>query len=226
MDKAQILARDAVLKALKQTGLKPAQLAKRAGLAPSTLTRFLRATENNAASVKFTLSARSLQAIAEIVQQFETPSNAVRAVDAPAPPTIGPVSRDVPVLGWGECGEDGACQIYPDNVIDYVDRPARLIGTANVFALYLVGESMEPWASSGQIIYVSRDRPVSPGDYVLAEIWDDQPGQGPRALVKRLVRRTRSHIELEQYNPKKIITIPVTAKLYRVYGPWELAGIA
>jgi phage repressor protein C with HTH and peptisase S24 domain len=227
MDDVQKSAVTELRAALEILGVKPAQLAKMAGVAPSTITRPLKA---GGAEVKHAVSLRTLHAVRALVTAAgndESQSNAVLApTSTPAPAFAnGIIVRDIPVLGGAQGGEEGAYQAFPENIIDYAERPYPLRGAKNVFAIYVVGDSMDPWAQSGDLIYVSRDRPVTPGCFVLAEVASIKKGDGPRSLVKRLVRRTAAHIELEQFNPRKIIKIAAGSKLYRVYDFKELAGL-
>ena len=69
MDKVQLLARAWLLEAMEKTNLKASQLAREAGVAPSTLTRFLNATSDpDAIGIKYALSTRTLQAIADVAK--------------------------------------------------------------------------------------------------------------------------------------------------------------
>jgi len=208
--------------------MKLSAVAKAIGVPPSTLNKIMDSTHKHA------LSATTLAKLGEFRKALSQPPSDKGSVPSSGqlphsvlqPPLSTPVARDIPVLGTAQCGEDGVWQLHADNVIDYAERPPRLAAARNVFAVYVVGDSMEPWADAGQIIYVNRDRPIAPRDFVLAEVMGEKPGDPPKCFVKRLVRRTNGHIELEQFNPRKTITLPADrTRLYRIYTPWELAWL-
>lgn len=116
-------------------------------------------------------------------------------------PQLGTADR-LPVLGLAECGPDGWA-LWNGEVVDYVARPSNLAGVASAYAVFVVGSSMEPRYFPGELVHVHPGRPVTIGSFVLVQIRPKQDGEAPRAVIKRLVRRSGSKIVLEQYNPKK-----------------------
>lgn len=89
---------------------------------------------------------------------------------------------------------------------DAASIPRRHTGYAertNLYALYVAGTSMEPRWESGDPIYVDPKRPPAIGDDVVVYLM--RPSGSEReleaVLLKRLVRRSASFVELEQYNP-------------------------
>lgn len=98
-------------------------------------------------------------------------------------------------------------------VIDYARRPTVLNGQKSAYGLYVQGVSMVPRYDDGDLIFITDGRaskPPSIGDHVVVYLRDHIEDDGERAnavMVKRLVRRNGSCIELEQYNP------PLTFKL-------------
>lgn len=91
------------------------------------------------------------------------------------------------------------------DVVGYLKRPAILNGRSDVYGLYVQGHSMEPAFSAGATIVAETKRPPRIGDDVVVYLRpDDHEDDGARArcvLVKRLVRRSASFVELEQFNP-------------------------
>lgn len=116
-------------------------------------------------------------------------------------PQLGTADR-LPVLGLAECGPDGWA-LWNGEVVDYVARPSNLAGVASAYAVFVVGSSMEPRYFPGELVHVHPGRPVTIGSFVLVQIRPKQDGEAPRAVIKRLVRRSGNKIVLEQYNPKK-----------------------
>jgi phage repressor protein C with HTH and peptisase S24 domain len=134
--------------------------------------------------------------------------------------------RDLRVLGMAECGPDG-WSLWNGEVIEMTSRPPNLAGAAQAYAVYVVGDSMEPRYHSGELVYVHPGRPVDVGAYVLVQVKpkhaDAHAGDAPRAVVKRLVRRSATKVTLEQYNPKKTIELKASdiISMHRVVGSGE-----
>lgn len=90
-------------------------------------------------------------------------------------------------------------------IIQYVKRPVILNGRADAYGLYIQGGSMAPVHLEGDMLLAETKRPARVGDDVVVFLrpkGDDDDGARARCvLVKRLVRRSASYIELEQFNP-------------------------
>jgi len=93
-------------------------------------------------------------------------------------------------------------------IIDYVRRPVMLNGKKGVYALHVQGSSMHPALPDGEMIVAVKGMPLSIGDNVVVflrtidhEYDDGATSRG--VLVKELVRRSASFVELRQYQPAK-----------------------
>ena len=130
--------------------------------------------------------------------------------------------RDLRVLGMAECGPDG-WSLWNGEVIEMTSRPPNLAGAAQAYAVYVVGDSMEPRYHSGELVYVHPGRPVDVGAYVLVQVKPAHDGDAPKAVVKRLVRRSATKVTLEQFNPKKTIELKTSdiISIHRVVGSGE-----
>ena len=130
--------------------------------------------------------------------------------------------RDLRVLGMAECGPDG-WSLWNGEVIEMTSRPPNLAGAALAYAVYVVGDSMEPRYHSGELVYVHPGRPVDVGAYVLVQVKPKEDGDAPKAVVKRLVRRSATKVTLEQFNPKKTIELKSSdiLSMHRVVGSGE-----
>lgn len=128
----------------------------------------------------------------------------------------------VPVLGMAECGADG-WSLWNGDIIDTIPRPMNLMGAPRAYAVYIVGDSMEPRYYSGELAHVHPGKPVTIGAFVLVQIRPDHDDDTPKAVVKRLVKRTGSKITLEQYNPPKKFEIKTddVVSIHRVVGSGE-----
>jgi phage repressor protein C with HTH and peptisase S24 domain len=189
---------------VRETGLDLTNLARRAGVSSTTLTRF-----HNDPGYTNSLSARTLKKLSDVTGIPLPPSLggaanggpvAPGALNMQAVPQPGP--RDLPVVGNVRGGQEG---YFFDNglVQSYVERPWFLLGQSNAYAVYVNDGSMDPAMRHGQLIYVSPTVPPAPGDDVVVQLND---GQG---LIKRLLRRTGRHLMLEQFNPAKRLEIPM-----------------
>jgi len=128
----------------------------------------------------------------------------------------------VPVLGMAECGPDG-WSLWNGDIIDTIPRPMNLVGAPKAYAVYIVGDSMEPRYYSGELAHVHPGKPVTIGAFVLVQIRPDHDGETPKAVVKRLIKRSATKITLEQYNPAKKFDIKTDdiVSIHRVVGSGE-----
>jgi hypothetical protein len=97
------------------------------------------------------------------------------------------------------------------DVMEYVKRPTILNGKRMAYALHVQGSSMDPALPEGEIVVACRDMPLSIGDIVVVYLRDDAEDDGNRAravLVKTLVRRSASYVELRQYEPRMDFKVP------------------
>lgn len=142
---------------------------------------------------------------------------------------------DVPLLGTAQgsdikVGESGSVQfvermdLNQHHIVDYVRRPAALLKRRDVYAITIVGESCAPRYEDGDPAYVDPKRQPRPGDFVVVQLkqMDGDEEQLHIALVKQLVRRTSTYVELKQCNPEIQFTIP-TAEIHAIHRiiPWK-----
>jgi SOS-response transcriptional repressor LexA len=130
--------------------------------------------------------------------------NALEMTQAPVTvPASSEMPRDLPVLGTAAGSKSGAFQL-DTVIIDYVRRPPGLIGAADVYAIYVVGDSMEPMIAAGELRFVHPHRPIHAGDVVVlqARNGEDEPIS---AYIKKLVRRSEDKVYLRQLNPDTIL---------------------
>lgn len=132
-------------------------------------------------------------------------------------------SRRLPVRGVAEGGDDGAFN-FTSGEIDQVLCPPGVIGEKGLYALYVVGDSMEPRYMAGDLVYVSPNRPSRVGDDVVIEVVED----GERlAFIKRLIKRDDKGVHLQQFNPPAELTWRRSAitTLHRIFTLNELYGV-
>lgn len=126
------------------------------------------------------------------------------------------------VLGSAEGGSDGHTP-WNGDIVDYVPRPANLVGVPQAYAIYVYGTSMEPRYFPGELLYVHPGRPVHPGCFVLVQLKPRKEGEVPRAFLKRLVRQTQTKLILEQFNPARQFDVKLADVLstHRIVGSGE-----
>jgi hypothetical protein len=127
------------------------------------------------------------------------------------------MQRDLPIygtaLGADEIVDGEAIEqttLNRGEVVEYKRRPPILDGRADVYGLYVQGSSMHPRFRDGDTVFVeSRKRPAVGDDAVIYLRTPDEV-EGERAssvLIKMIVRKTASCVELEQYNPAQTFRI-------------------
>lgn len=132
------------------------------------------------------------------------------------------VTDRLPVMGMAACGPDG-WSLWNGDIIDTIPRPANLAGAPNAYAVYVVGESMEPRYHSGELAHVHPGKPYNIGSYVLVQLKPDPGDSVPKAVLKRLVRRSGAKITLEQFRPPKKFDVALDdiVSIHRVVGSSE-----
>jgi hypothetical protein len=210
------------------TGVSASVLAREAGLTPSTLTRPLHQP------VKHRLSTPTLEKLREKWPNF--PGWNPQPADDLIPATNGApfqmegagtqrMHRDVPVygtaLGADEIVDGEAIEQTTLNrvdVVEYKRRPTILDGRADVYGLTIQGSSMSPVFQDGRTVFVeSRKRPAIGDDAVIyLRAPHEIDGETiERVLIKRVVRKTASYVELEQFSPAKTFRIEME-RVYRM----------
>lgn len=118
----------------------------------------------------------------------------------------------VPVVGSAEAGEWERMDSHIEmtaldlgEILDHVRRPQSLKGDAAAYAVTIVGDSMYPRFRPGRRVIVSPRAPVVVGDDVIVQLVGDENDFGERrvvrVLIKELVRRSGTFVELRQFNP-------------------------
>lgn len=150
----------------------------------------------------------------------------IRKADKP-PLYRGTLPKDVPMMGTaaGSPLKKGAFRFSAEPV-DIVVRPPGLLDAADVYSLYVEGDSMSPKYEPGDLIYVNPHRPARPGDTVVIQ---DPTADGDEfeGYVKILVRRSGGEVITRQLNPEGELKFKQTPglKVHRVYTVAELFGL-
>jgi len=114
----------------------------------------------------------------------------------------------IPVYGHAVGGKDGEFILNGNKVTDVL-APASLSSVPNAYAVYVVGNSMEPRYFAGETVFVNPGLPIRRGAFVVAQIASGEEG-APLAYVKRFISQDARRLRLEQYNPKKTLEFPAS----------------
>lgn len=115
---------------------------------------------------------------------------------------------------WGDQGNGiELTELHTGKVVDKLARPASLAGDRSAYAVTIVGDSMWPRFRPGRRVAVSAKAPVAIGDDVLVKLTSEAAQQRARGevvpvLIKELVRRSGSGVELRQFKPDAIFHVP------------------
>lgn len=118
------------------------------------------------------------------------------------------LTKKIPVYGQAMGGRYGEFVLNGNKVADIL-APASLDGVPDAYAVYVSGDSMEPRYFAGEAAFIHPGLPVRKGDFVLAQILNDEQGESaPIAYVKRFLGMDDKRLRLEQLNPKKVLEFP------------------
>ena len=120
-----------------------------------------------------------------------------------APPGIARSTDMIPIRSAGRGGTDQA-MFLEDGPIGYTSRPSNLSGVRAAYAIYMVGDSMEPRYEPGWLLHVNPFKPPTRGrDVVVYK-------QGQAVLIKQFVGWEGDTLVLRQLNPPDTLRIPRT----------------
>jgi phage repressor protein C with HTH and peptisase S24 domain len=110
-------------------------------------------------------------------------------------------------------------------VLYHLRRPMSLADDGKAYALTVIGDSMAPKYDPGTRVIVSPKATVQIRDYVVVQLKsedaeDQYEERVTSVLIKRLVRRSASFIELMQFNPETTFRVGTEriAAIHKVIG--------
>lgn len=211
--------RELVTQLVAYADMSVAAVARKAGLANTTLNR---PYTGNATT---RISAPTIDKLKQAFPDFPgwNPSPNIASNARLAPPmegaSTGRMSRDLPVYGTALGAEeivDGEAveqtTLNRGEIVEYRRRPVILDGRADAYALYVQGQSMEPRFSDGELIFVEQRKRPAVGDDAVIYMRRPDGDDGElihQVLVKRIVRKSASFVELGQFNPPKTFRLPM-----------------
>ncbi|HTW52066.1 MAG TPA: S24 family peptidase [Stellaceae bacterium] len=190
--------------ALEQAGHTQADLARHLGLPPSAVSRMLRG-ERQMKLLEAVQTAQFLDVSQEDVLRHAGDTDAPPAEPARRgrpPRSFSPALRqDMPIRSAGRGGSDQQ-MFLEDGPIGYTPRPANLAGVRDAYAIYMVGDSMEPRYTQGWLLHVNPFKPPIRGRDVVVYKKDQA------VLIKQFIGWNDDTLVLRQLNPAEDLRIP------------------
>src|SRR5216684_7793607 len=196
--------------ALLRAGTSQADLSRHLRLAPSAISRMLKG-ERQMKLLEAVQVAAFLGVSQEDVLRHAGASGTAAARTVPArrgrPPRaagtagVPPRAEPIPIRSAGRGGGDQE-MFLEDGPIGYTPRPANLVGVRGAYAIYMVGDSMEPRYEQGWLLHVNPFKPPTRGrDVVVYKT-------GQAVLIKQFVRWDNDALVLHQLNPPGELRVP------------------
>ena len=123
-----------------------------------------------------------------------------RAGVAPAA-AAGMRPEPIPIRSAARGGGDQE-MFLEDGAIGYTPRPSNLSGVRGAYAIYMIGDSMEPRYQQGWLLHVNPFKPPTRGRDVVVYKKDKA------ALIKQFVGWERDALVLRQLNPAQELRVP------------------
>lgn len=199
--------------AMQRAGVTQADLARHLRLAPSAVSRMLNGERN----MKLLEAVQISQFLG--VSQDEVLRHAGEPADPNAPrepgrrgrppgsrlvPQPQPMMRGgdtIPVRSAARGGHEQA-MFLEDGPIGHTARPANLAGVRGAYAIYMIGDSMEPRYEQSWLLHVNPFKPPTRGRDVVVYKTDNA------VLIKQFVGWQGDNLVLRQLNPEETLTIP------------------
>ncbi len=169
-----------------RNGLSVSGLARKAGLDPTTFNRSKRRSKDGRERWPSTESlAKILDVTGESIDQFMDLADSMAAQP----------QRAIPLIGLAQAGSGGYFDEggYPSGQ-GWEAIPFPDIGSENVYAVEVAGDSMLPLYRDGDIVIVAPDESLRRGDRVVVKTTDGE------VMAKVLRRKTATKIELASLN--------------------------
>jgi SOS-response transcriptional repressor LexA len=135
-----------------------------------------------------------------------------------------PILPSLPLLASAIAGEWGdgieLTELREGEIVDRLPRPPSLANDPGAYAITIVGDSMWPRFRPGRRVAISPRSPVAIGDDVLVKLKSGAGESIIRVMVKELVRKGGSGVELQQFKPEITFHVPAedVAAIEKVVG--------
>lgn len=191
----------------RETGFTLTEIARRAKLSPTTLTRFM-AREDE----QHSLRPSTLRAIEQATRVNLPPELAAAARGMDPTPEHGAEERPgaVPLFALYGTSEHGDF-LRNEQPTDIAPRLAGIAHNMRVFAVRMPDASMAPWRQPNELLYIDPTRFASAGDHALVEMSHPRDPDHPRNVfrIRRIVARNRDgSLRLASYDGGEVETVP------------------
>ncbi len=194
--------------ALERMGATQADLARHLRLAPSAVSRMLKGERQMKQLETVQIAGFLGVSPDEVLRHAIDSTTSARDGDSPRPgrgrpPGTGagaahPADR-IPVRSGGRGGSDQ--EMFLNDPVDYTARPANLSGVREAYAIYMVGDSMEPRYEQSWLLHVNPFKPPKRGrDVVVYK-------KGNVVLIKQFIGWEGDTLVLRQLNPPDTLRI-------------------
>src|SRR5437762_7236074 len=208
--------------ALERAGASQADLARQLRLAPSAVSRMVKGERQmkllEAVQIAAFLGVSQDEVLRHAGASAETvpragPARRGRPPRAFAAPVAPPRAEPIPIRSAARGGADQQ-MFLEDGPIGYTPRPANLNGVRGAYAIYMIGDSMEPRYQQGWLLHVNPFKPAIRGRDVVVYKKDKA------ALIKQFAGWEKDALLLRQLNPAREIKVPreEVAEIHLVVG--------
>jgi phage repressor protein C with HTH and peptisase S24 domain len=190
--------------ALERAGASQADLARHLRLAPSAISRMMKGERQmkllEAVQISAFLGVPQDEVLRRAGGPTADPSRSGeqgRRGRPPRAPVAAPAARGADPIPIRSAGRGGGEQtmFLEDGPIGYTQRPANLDGVRGAYAIYMLGDSMEPRYEQGWLLHVNPFKPPLRGRDVVVYTSDQA------VLIKQFVRWEGDTLVLRQLNP-------------------------
>jgi phage repressor protein C with HTH and peptisase S24 domain len=129
------------------------------------------------------------------------PPSSASGTSSSSPAALARGSDQIPIRSAARGGGDQE-MFLEDGPIGYTPRPANLGGVRSAYAIYMVGDSMEPRYEPGWLLHVNPFKPPTRGRDVVVYKADNS------VLIKQFVGWESDTLVLHQLNPTDTLRVP------------------
>ena len=196
--------------ALDRAGASQADLARHLRLAPSAISRMLKGERQMKLLEAVQVAAFLGVSQDEVLRHAGDGAPPAPRTEPPRrgrPPRTGivpagpPRAEPIPIRSAARGGGEQE-MFLEDGPIGYTARPNNLVGVRGAYAIYMVGDSMEPRYQQGWLLHVNPFKPPTRGRDVVVYKSDKA------VLIKQFLRWDNDALVLRQLNPEQELRIP------------------
>ena len=196
--------------ALDKAGASQADLARHLGLAPSAVSRMLKGDRQmkllEAVQTAAFLGVSQEEVLRHAGDELATPPPSTEPGRRGRPPraasALPAIRQDaLPIRSAARGGSDQE-MFLGDGPIGYTPRPSNLSGVRDAYAIYMIGDSMEPRYMQGWLLHVNPFKPPTRGRDVVVYKTNNA------VLIKQFVGWNDDVLVLRQLNPDQELRIP------------------